>query len=64
MPERKTIGLSLRVSPQMRELMNRAAETDNRSVTQLIEILVLKFAQERGIELPKVSTQRKGKTKT
>jgi uncharacterized protein (DUF1778 family) len=54
----KSVNFTIRVTPQMRELMNRAAITDNRSVTQLIETLILKFAQERGIALPKDIQQK------
>jgi hypothetical protein len=54
----KTVNITMRLTPQMRELMDRAAIADNRSVTQLIETLILKFAHERGIPLPKGIQQK------
>ena len=54
----KTVNLTIRVTPQMRELMERAAIADNRSVTTLIETLILRFAEERGIALPRTRKTR------
>jgi uncharacterized protein (DUF1778 family) len=54
----KTVNITMRLTPHMRDLMDRAAIADNRSVTQLVETLILRFAHERGITLPQGMQQK------
>jgi uncharacterized protein (DUF1778 family) len=49
-PRVKTVNLTIRVSPEMRVLMEQVARAERRSVTNLFEILVERRAAELGIK--------------
>lgn len=49
--KRKTTTLTLRVEPRLREAAELAAKKDHRSVTNLIEVLLLKRCDELGIDV-------------
>lgn len=55
-PRRKTAVMTLRIEPQVKAVAELAAEHDRRSVTSLIEVLVLAYGKTLGIELPPPST--------
>jgi predicted HicB family RNase H-like nuclease len=46
----KTAMLTMRVDPQIKAAAQLAAERDHRSLTSFIEILVLKYCEEAGID--------------
>jgi hypothetical protein len=56
-PRRKTAVMTLRIEPQVKAVAELAAEHDRRSVTSLIEVLVLAHGKALGIEPPKPSKQ-------
>lgn len=47
--ERKTETVNLRLSPRMKELLRIAAEREHRTISNMIEALVLDFCARRGI---------------
>lgn len=47
----KTAVMTLRVSPEVKEAAEIAAERDRRSVTNLIEVLILNHCENTGIGL-------------
>lgn len=49
-PKTKTAVMTLRVSPQIKAAAERAAERDHRSVTSLIEVLILKHCKTLDID--------------
>lgn len=51
-PRIKTATLNLRISPELKELADRAARADNRSLTSLVEKLLTDFLKKNG-HLPK-----------
>lgn len=56
-PKLKTAVMTLRIEPQVKAVAEMAAKQDRRSVTSLIEVLVLEHAKKLGIEPPQCSTQ-------
>lgn len=64
MPRTKDETLSIRTTAEVKELLRRAAEKERRSVASMVEVLVLSYADEHGLnKLSKgiSSTQRKNK---
>lgn len=56
-PRRKTAVMTLRVEPWVKAVAELAAEHDRRSVTSLIEVLVLAHGKALGIEPQQPSPQ-------
>lgn len=40
--------LSIRTSAEVKQLLRRAAEKERRSIASMVEVLILKYAQEQG----------------
>ncbi len=53
--------MTLRIEPQVKAVAERAANQDHRSVTNLIEVLVLAYGKTLGIEPDQPSTQERKK---
>ena len=47
--ERKTETVNLRLSPRMKELLRVAAEQEHRTLSNMIEALVLDYCESKGI---------------
>lgn len=67
--ERKTETVNLRLSPRMKELLRTAAEREHRTLSNMIEALVLDYCESRGIavaqyERPASRTKKKPVTAT
>lgn len=56
-PKLKTAVMTLRVEPQVKAIAELAAKRERRSVTSLVEILLLKHGEALGIESPQPSTK-------
>lgn len=50
-PKKKTAVMTLRVSPSVKAAAKRAAEHDHRSVTNLLEVLILDHCKTLNIRL-------------
>ncbi|MDH6644373.1 uncharacterized protein (DUF1778 family) [Ralstonia sp. GP73] len=50
--ERKSDTLNLRVTPQLKELIRLAAEKERRTIANFIEVLVMEYCGEHGIDVP------------
>lgn len=63
-PLRKTAVTSLKMTPEVRDLWEQCAEAEDRSLTNLFEVLVRAHAKKLGIEPtpPKPATSRKTAT--
>jgi predicted HicB family RNase H-like nuclease len=57
-PKLKTANLSLRIEPQTKAAARIAARTQRRSLANFIEVLILQYCKQHGIE---VRTQRPSK---
>lgn len=55
--------LSIRTSSDIKQLLRIAAERERRSIASMIEVLILKYAQEQGLraEAPSEEETNKGK---
>lgn len=55
--------LSIRTSSDIKQLLRIAAERERRSIASMVEVLVLKYAQEQGLqtEEPSEEETKKGK---
>jgi hypothetical protein len=49
MNERKTEAINLRMSPSTKELLRLAAEADRRTLSNMLEVLILDHCKRRGI---------------
>ena len=45
----KTATLTLRVDPQVKELLTTAADADRRSLSNMLEVIVLEYCKQHGI---------------
>ena len=52
MPPRKTTTLNLRVEPSIKEAIQMAAQRDQRSVANMIEVLIRQHCEQVGIVIP------------
>jgi len=50
METEKTVGLSFRITPRMKRLLEAAAAHERRSLTNTLEILVEDYCRHHGIE--------------
>ena len=55
MPPKKKSTLNLRLDPYIKEAIRIAALQDNRSITNMIEVLIRKHCAEVGITIPEQS---------
>lgn len=49
MNERKTEAINLRMAPSMKELLRRAAEREHRTLSNMLEVLILGYSKEHGL---------------
>jgi hypothetical protein len=62
---RKTTSINLRMSPQMKELLRLAAEREHRTLSNMLETLILGYCQIHNIEaLPEPPARQGGLKKT
>ena len=57
MDAEKTVGLTFRVTPRMKRMLEAAAEHDRRSLTNMFEVLVEDFCERNGVALDEVPRQ-------
>lgn len=64
MTAEKTISMSFRVSPEFKALLEVAAARENRSLTNMLETLVLAHCEQHGLSVPQANmSQGKGAKK-
>jgi len=52
MPAQKTTTLNLRVDPAIKEAVREAALRENRSIANMIEVLIRRHCEAEGIPIP------------
>lgn len=52
MNERKTTAINLRMSQDIKELLRLAAAQEHRTLSNMLEYLVLQHCEQRGLRLP------------
>ncbi|WP_374500448.1 hypothetical protein [Zoogloea sp.] len=50
--------LSIRTSADIKQLLRMAAEREHRSIASMMEVLILKYAQEHGLKLESYAIER------
>lgn len=48
----KTATLTFRIDPALKEALRLVANLEHRSITNMIELLILDYCERRGIEIP------------
>ena len=56
MPAKKTTTLNLRINPALKDGLREAAEKDHRSISNMIEVLILRHCEGVGITIPEQQT--------
>jgi len=51
MAPKKTATLNLRIDPALKEALREAAQTDQRSIANMVEVLIRKHCAEAGIAI-------------
>ena len=49
----KSTNLNLRITPEVREALRKAAEQDHRSISNMVEYLIVQHCQRLGISIVK-----------
>lgn len=56
----KSTNLNLRISPEVREALREAAEHEHRSVSNMVEFLIVQYCQRNDISIVKQKNDGKG----
>lgn len=62
MTERKSEAINLRMTPSTKELLRLVAEREHRTLSNMLEVLILEHAGKAGIELPTAKHRRRRKS--
>jgi hypothetical protein len=49
----KSTNLNLRITPEVREALRKAAEREHRSISNMVEYLIVQYAKNNHIEITK-----------
>jgi hypothetical protein len=49
-PQRKSEAINLRMTPEMKELLRLAAEREHRTLSNMLEVLVLEYCNQHGLK--------------
>ena len=60
----KSESLTIRLDPSVREVLRSAAERERRSVSNMVEVMIVEYGRRLGIEESKVRPSRKTRQKT
>jgi hypothetical protein len=55
----KTATLTLRIDPGCKDALRIAADTEHRSLANMVEILIRTYCEQKGIEIPSSNQARK-----
>lgn len=53
----RSTNLNLRISPNIREALKLAAQRDHRSVSNMVEYMIVQYCETNGIQIPKAEVQ-------
>lgn len=57
----KTATLTLRIEPEIKEALQRAAELEHRSIANMVEVLIREHCRVKGIAATTSNNKRAGK---
>jgi hypothetical protein len=52
MVTKKTAALNIRINPNIKEAVRIAAKNDNRSIANMVEVLIIQHCAKVGIKIP------------
>lgn len=55
----KTATLTLRISPEVKDMLANAAEADRRSLANMLEVMVIEYCQRRSIVGNLITTEKR-----
>jgi hypothetical protein len=58
MTSTKTATLTFRIDPELKEALRAAAQQEHRSISNMVEVLIMNHCKENGIALPSSPTKR------
>lgn len=61
MAANKTATLTLRIEPEIKEALQRAAELEHRSIANMVEVLIREHCRIKGIATANSNNKRMGK---
>ena len=61
MPKTKTATLNLRIDPNVKEGIRIAADSEHRSVANMVEMLIRRYCDDSGIPIPEQNELFRGK---
>jgi hypothetical protein len=67
MASNKSATLTFRINPQLKEALQIAADQEHRSITNMVEVLIRDYCEQRGIKIPAreaVAVRKKGGERT
>jgi hypothetical protein len=59
MANSKTATLTFRIDPSLKEALRVAAQTEHRSIANMVEVLIRGYCEQRGIVIPDSETESK-----
>ena len=59
MANSKTATLTFRIDPRLKEALRVAAQTEHRSIANMVEVLIRGYCEQRGIVIPDCETENK-----
>lgn len=59
MANSKTATLTLRIDPSLKEALRIAAQTEHRSIANMIEVLIRNYCEQKSIAIPDSETENK-----
>jgi len=57
MPSPKSTNLNLRIAPEVKDALKEAAEREHRSISNMMEYLIVQHCQRNEIEIKKLKKQ-------
>ena len=57
MPTTRSTNLNLRIAPEVKEALKEAAESDHRSLNNMVERLIIEHCEKNGIEVKRKQKQ-------
>jgi uncharacterized protein (DUF1778 family) len=61
--QRKSEAINLRMSPAVKAMLREAAEREHRTLSNMLEVLILSHCAREGIEVPSSAAEAGRKTK-
>jgi len=58
MASTKTATLTFRIDPELKEALRTAAQQEHRSISNMVEVLIMNHCKKSGVAIPSSPTER------